>query len=83
MLPNYWFYIILNQEKETNMKKKIVLLAGGTGGHVFPAIAISEELIKKKIDHVFLTDTRCENIIKDHKVDYKVIQSSKFICLIV
>ena len=48
MLPNYWFYIILNQEKETNMKKKIVLLAGGTGGHVFPAIAISEELIKKK-----------------------------------
>ena len=78
MLPNYWFYIILNQEKETNMKKKIVLLAGGTGGHVFPAIAISEELTKKKIDHVFLTDTRCENIIKDHKIDYKVIQSSKF-----
>ena len=60
------------------MKKKIVLLAGGTGGHVFPAIAISEELIRKKIDHVFLTDARCENIIKNHNVEYKVIQSSRF-----
>ena len=60
------------------MKKKIVLLSGGTGGHVFPSIAISEELLRKKIDHVFLTDKRCEKIIKNHNLEYKVIQSSKF-----
>ena len=29
------------------MKKRIVLLSGGSGGHVFPSIAISEELLKK------------------------------------
>ncbi|BBI01185.1 UDP-N-acetylglucosamine--N-acetylmuramyl-(pentapeptide) pyrophosphoryl-undecaprenol N-acetylglucosamine transferase [Buchnera aphidicola (Nipponaphis monzeni)] len=28
--------------------KKIIIMAGGTGGHVFPGITIAEELLKKK-----------------------------------
>lgn len=29
------------------MGKRIVIMAGGTGGHVFPALAVAQELIKK------------------------------------
>lgn len=34
-------------ERETDMVKRIVIMAGGTGGHVFPALAVAQELIEK------------------------------------
>jgi UDP-N-acetylglucosamine--N-acetylmuramyl-(pentapeptide) pyrophosphoryl-undecaprenol N-acetylglucosamine transferase len=41
------------------MKKKTVFIAtGGTGGHVFPAQALAEELISRDTNCVFLIDTR-------------------------
>lgn len=54
---------------------KIMLVAGGTGGHLFPAIALSEELIRyKKSDLILVTDLRCSRflpanlLIKHHVV---------------
>lgn len=43
------------------MKKqhKILLAAGGTGGHLFPAIAVAEELERRKIPAHLITDQRC------------------------
>jgi UDP-N-acetylglucosamine--N-acetylmuramyl-(pentapeptide) pyrophosphoryl-undecaprenol N-acetylglucosamine transferase len=34
-------------QRETGMDKRIVIMAGGTGGHVFPALAVAQELIEK------------------------------------
>ncbi|WP_395477286.1 undecaprenyldiphospho-muramoylpentapeptide beta-N-acetylglucosaminyltransferase [Rickettsia endosymbiont of Pantilius tunicatus] len=57
--------------------KKIVLVAGGTGGHFFPAVALGEELIKRKYEVHFITDLRCKKYINHdaglifHVIDLK------------
>ncbi len=57
------------------MRKRIFLSAGGTGGHIFPAISLIES--NKKNDYYFLLDKRTENIIKKKNLRYFKIQSSK------
>ena len=42
----------------TQNKTKIVLTAGGSGGHVFPAEALAKELVSRGIDICFITDKR-------------------------
>ena len=48
----------------TNKEKKplVVLAAGGTGGHVFPAEALAAELIKRGFYLVLITDRRGDNM---------------------
>ena len=40
--------------------KRIVICSGGTGGHVFPAVALLQKLYRKKSNHslYFYTDKR-------------------------
>jgi UDP-N-acetylglucosamine:LPS N-acetylglucosamine transferase len=51
------------------MKKnsKIAIVAGGTGGHVFPAISLLEELVNQKKEVLFFSDTRVQKIIQKKK----------------
>ncbi len=42
--------------------KHIVLAAGGTGGHVFPARALAEELARRGRRLVLITDRRGDAI---------------------
>ena len=35
------------REREIDMSKRIVIMAGGTGGHVFPALAVAQALLEK------------------------------------
>lgn len=56
--------------------KNIFLVAGGTGGHLFPAIAVAQR--DKTKNFIFVTDKRVEKILKKNKVKYFVVSSSKF-----
>ena len=42
------------------MQKTIILAAGGTGGHVFPAIALAHELQNRGYNPILLTDFRIQ-----------------------
>ena len=50
-----------------NKKTKIAIVAGGTGGHIFPAISLVEELIKQKNEIIFLLDPRVKRIVSQNK----------------
>lgn len=44
--------------------KKVILTTGGTGGHIYPALAVAEELKKKGIEILFVgTENRMEKDI--------------------
>ena len=57
------------------MSKVIFLVAGGTGGHLFPAIAVAKSFKKSK-PH-FLVDKRTEKILANKDFKYHVISSGK------
>lgn len=41
-------------ERTVSKRKKVVIAAGGTGGHLFPAQALADELKKADVDVVFM-----------------------------
>lgn len=44
---------------------KIILTAGGTGGHIFPAVCLYKELKKRNLTPLFVTDIRGDSYIKE------------------
>lgn len=44
--------------RKPSAKRSIIVVAGGTGGHVFPALALAEELRTQGHDIIFFTDPR-------------------------
>jgi UDP-N-acetylglucosamine--N-acetylmuramyl-(pentapeptide) pyrophosphoryl-undecaprenol N-acetylglucosamine transferase len=45
-------------KNHSSENKKIIIVAGGSGGHVFPAIAVIDELIDSSFDILMITDKR-------------------------
>ena len=57
----------------------IVIVGGGTGGHLFAAIALSEELKLRKYKVHLITDTRCKKYLSENKgAKYYIINSVQF-----
>ncbi len=55
---------------------KIFLIAGGTAGHIYPALNLSKLLSSKGISNLIVTDHRGINFINKNKFNTKVIYSS-------
>ena len=45
------------------MNKKIIFCAGGTGGHIFPAINLMKHFFEKGYNVVLVTDKRGNNFL--------------------
>ena len=56
------------------MRSKVFLIAGGSGGHLFPAISLTET--DKTFDYYFFIDHRIEKIVRKKKLKYFKIFSS-------
>lgn len=57
---------------------KVMLVAGGTGGHVFPAIALSEVLETKNVECLFVGDKRTDYIYQKQNKKVKIITAATF-----
>ena len=62
--------------------KPIVLVAGGTGGHIVPAMRVASDLIKTGKKVVFITDTRF-NMYQSLFLKYRFFSSDKFRIIII
>lgn len=61
------------------MSKPVVIAAGGTGGHIFPAQALAEELARRGHRVVLMTDSRGQNYAQSFpKAEIVTVPSATF-----
>ncbi len=48
------------------MVRKIILATGGSGGHIFPALALKDQLIKNNHRVMIIADDRYKKFVKDY-----------------
>ena len=49
---------------------KVLIVAGGSGGHIFPAVSTAQKIVEKNLEVVFVASKR--------KIDKKILQSTQF-----
>ena len=60
------------------MNKKILLITGGTGGHIIPAINFGNFLLEKNLDCKIVLDKRGQKYINNYNGKIYIINSSNF-----
>ncbi len=62
-----------------DLKKDIIIATGGTGGHIFPAVSLSDYLNKNGFNSIITTDKRGLKFIDDKYTQKTIlINSSSF-----
>ncbi len=56
------------------MEKRVIISTGGTGGHINPAIATAEYLIKNNINVLVIGNDKIEKYLIGKNINYKVIK---------
>ena len=59
------------------MNKKIIFSAGGTGGHIFPAINLMMHLSEKGYEVILVTDKRGNSFLEDNSEDFNPYEHDK------
>ena len=82
-------YIVQFDEIMKENKRNLIILAAGTGGHVYPGLSIAKKLILKDVNISWIgTKSGMEkNIIKDekihfHHIDFSGVRGKGFIVLL-
>ena len=60
------------------MSKKVFLVAGGTGGHVFPAMALADALAARDVQCIFIGDKRTKNLYERNNRPMHVLTAATF-----
>ncbi len=60
------------------MKKKIIFCGGGTGGHVFPSVTLSNYFAKKKYETILLIDKRGIKYLSSDFLIYKKLDVAPY-----
>ncbi len=60
--------------------RKVIIAAGGTGGHIVPAISIAKELMKEGVQILFVGNRNSmeQQLAKRHDLDFAEINVQKF-----
>ena len=53
--------------------KRIALTTGGTGGHIYPALALAKEMRKKGYEVIFIGTS--------HRMEKEIVPKEKFVLL--
>lgn len=61
-------------------QRPVVLVGGGTGGHIYPLVAVGEELLSRKIPFVFIgsRNSQEEKVIGDLKWKFYTVSAGKW-----
>ncbi len=60
------------------MSKKVFLVAGGTGGHVFPAMALADVLVTRDVQCIFIGDKRTKNLYERNNRPVQIVTAATF-----